>query len=284
VTTMRNLGAALISWAAAAHAVPVQAAAGEVYEVSLEYQTSSETSDQSSSSSNGRDTLIERVIEVTPEGLALEYDAPAEPELPHGRQDQWQFPVRVFKPLEGPMRLLNSAELEARIEQWLEHTETPRSACGTWYFTWNAFQIECDPQSVIETLERFDLRPARLSDGAMLDDPIALAPSPLVAAADGRSYVVEMYIDPDAVHRERAQSDVIVAEIMGKPVTFEDALNVRAAEDVSGTITITFAVDAAGNVRRRTRVTKLETRQSDGVVESSTATVAVERHLLSLAD
>jgi hypothetical protein len=284
VTTMRNLGAALISWAAAAHAVPVQAAAGEVYEVSLEYQTSSETSDQSSSSSNGRDTLIERVIEVTPEGLALEYDAPAEPELPHGRQDQWQFPVRVFKPLEGPMRLLNSAELEARIEQWLEHTETPRSACGTWYFTWNAFQIECDPQSVIEALERFDLRPARLSDGAMLDDPIALAPSPLVAAADGRSYVVEMYIDPDAVHRERAQSDVIVAEIMGKPVTFEDALNVRAAEDVSGTITITFAVDAAGNVRRRTRVTKLETRQSDGVVESSTATVAVERHLLSLAD
>src|SRR5687768_12211617 len=157
----------LLVWAATAHAAPLQAATGDVYEVRVEYQTSSEDTNGSSSSSNGNDALVERVVGVTPDGLVLEYDLPSEPTLPHGRQDQWQFPARVFRPVEGRMQLLNGAEVEVRIEQWLEHTETPRSACGTWYFTWNAFQVECDPQSVIATLERFDLRPGEVRDGAI---------------------------------------------------------------------------------------------------------------------
>lgn len=257
---------------------------GAVFELHHTYSSKSEGTDGSSSGANGSDTVIERVIEVTPEGLILEYDFASEPPFPHGRQDQWEFPARVFKPLEGPMRLLNGAELEARIEQWLEHTETSRSACGTWIFTWNAFQIECDPQSVVRGLERFDLGLTEVHDGVMFEHAMALAPAPLAVGADGTSFLVEMTVDPNAVRRVRAESDVVVGEIVREPVTLEDALRARAAEDISGTITVTFELEPAGSIRQKTEVTELEIRKPDGVVETSTRTETLERRLLPPVD
>jgi hypothetical protein len=255
--------------------------AGTVYELRLKHESETEGSDQSSSSSSGNDAVIERVLEVTSEGVVLEYDLVNEDGLPHGRQDQWEFPFRVFKPLDGPMRLLNAAELETRIEQWLEHTETPRSACGTWYFTWNAFRVECDPQSVLEAVARFDMRPGNLRDGALFEEPGASEPAQIrerSAGPDGATFVVELAVDPAWVRRAEAESDVVVGEIMREPVTFDDALRTRSTEEISGTITITFETDADGGVRRRTKVTKLEVQDAEGVVETRTATETLERH------
>ena len=258
-----------------------------MYELQLQHHSSSEDSDGSTSSSNGSDVLIERVLEVTPEGLVLEYDLASEEGLPHGRQDQWQYPFRVFKPLDGPARLLNAAELEARIGPWLEHSEIPRAACGTWIFTWNAFRIECDPQSVIEGVARFDMRPDELREGAPFHEPGAREPAQIAtksARPEGTTYVVELAIDPDWVRRGKAESDVVVGEIMREPVTLDDAFATHAAEQISGTITITFETDANGSVRRRTKVTKLEIRKPDEVVETSTATETLERRLQPAAD
>ncbi len=69
--------------------------------------------------------------------------------------------------------------------------------------------------------------------------------------------------------------------MMQKPVTLNSALLERAKESISGTISITFEKDFAGNVWRRTKVTKLETKKSSGQTESEIATETVERTQIS---
>ena len=90
-----------------------------------------------------------------------------------------------------------------------------------------------------------------------------------------------MEIDPDAVRRARAESDVAVGETMQKPVTLVAALRERAKESVSGTISVTFDTDSVGNVWRRTKVTKVGITGPDGRYESQTATETVQRRPVS---
>jgi len=256
---------------------------GEEYKISRRYETSQQTSDGSSGSSRGQDTILERVIGVREGGLELEYDLPKDATA-EDRARSWQFPVRVFRPTNGSMQLLNRPELEARVEAWLKAAGWTRAVCGRWIFTWNAFRIECDPQSVIKTVEAFDLRSADLREGAPYQETEARGPGTLTrkaAGPNGATFAVVMEIDPDAVRRARADSDVAVGEIMRKPVTLDAALRERAKESVSGTISVTFDTDSAGNVRWRTKVTKVETKVPDGRSESQTVTETVERHPVS---
>jgi len=256
---------------------------GEEYEISKRYETSQQTSDGSSGSSRGRDTILERVIGVREGGLELEYDLPKNATA-EDRARSWQFPVRVFRPINGSMQLLNRPELEARVEGWLKAAGWTRAVCGRWIFTWNAFRIECDPQSVIKTVEAFDLRSADLREGAPYQETEARGPGTLTrkaAGPNGATFAVVMEIDPDAVRRARADSDVAVGEIVRKPVTLDAALRERAKESVSGTISVTFDTDSAGNVRWRTKVTKVETKGPDGRSERQTVTETVERRAVS---
>ena len=256
---------------------------GAEYEISKRYETSQQTSDGSSGSSRGRDTILERVIGVREGGLELEYDLPKNATA-EDRARSWQFPVRVFRPINGSMQLLNRPELEARVEGWLKAAGWTRAVCGRWIFTWNAFRIECDPQSVIKTVEAFDLRSADLREGAPYQETEARGPGTLTrkaAGPNGATFAVVMEIDPDAVRRARADSDVAVGEIMRKPVTMDAALRERAKESVSGTISVTFDTDSAGNVRWRTKVTKVETKGPDGRSERQTVTETVERRPVS---
>jgi len=257
--------------------------AGAEYEITKSYETSGQASDGSSSSSRGRDTFLERVVAAREGGLELEYDLWKDATA-QDRARTWQFPVRVFRPSTGPMQLLNRPELEARLEGWLKAAGWTRAVCGRWIFTWNAFRIECDPQSVVKILEAFDLRSADLREGAAYQEAEARGPGTLTRTAagpNGETFAVAMEVDPDAVRRARAESDVAVGEIMRKPVTLDAALRARAVESVSGTISVTFDTDAGGNVRRRTKVTRLETKGADGRSESQTATETVERRRLS---
>ena len=93
--------------------------------------------------------------------------------------------------------------------------------------------------------------------------------------------MVELEIDPAAVRRARADSDVTTGEIMGKPVTLEAALRERAKESVSGTISVTFDTDSAGNIRSRTKVTKVETKWPDGKTEIQTVIETIKRLAVS---
>jgi hypothetical protein len=248
---------------------------GEVYEIRTEREMSEEDSNGSTGSSTDRDVLIERVIAVRPTGVELEFDLPKSATAQE-REPNWQFPVRIFKPLQGPMQLSNRADLEARRDAWLKAASLKPEACGHWYFTWNAFQVECDPEAVLQTLRAVDLRDADVREGASYQVPEALGPARLSRAAHGPALVATMTLDPEAVRRELAKSDVVVAELMKKPVTPEAALALRAKDAISGTITATFDLDPAGTVQRRTTVTVQEIKRPGGLIKTQTTTQTLE--------
>lgn len=280
------LTAALILPTYVAHAEPMQLRpqVGDAYEITMDREYSQLTNDGSSSgSSTDRDTITERVVGMREDGLELEY------ELPKGataqdRASNWQFPVRVFKPFHGPLQLINGRELEVRVDRWLKHAKLTRAACGRWIFTWNAFRIQCDPQSVIQTLGQFDLGPSDLHDGTLYRNPKAREPAPLtrrVAGSDGATFIAEMAIDPDVIRHDLAETDVVVAEISGKTLTLDAALRARSTEAISGMIAVTFNTDSTGRVGRRSTVTTWEIKLPNGKSETQTVTEIIERRIIA---
>jgi hypothetical protein len=257
---------------------------GDTFEITRNIVSSQRTDDGSSSgSSSDRDTMQERVIAAREDGLELEYDLPKSATA-QDRARTWQFPARVLKPLHGPLQLLNGTEMDARLDSWLKKAKLTRAACGRSYFTWNVFRIECDPQSVIQTLEQIDLAVDDLRDGVLYDSPKAPEPAPLrqkAVRSDGATFVVDLTVDPEAARLERAQSDVVVAEISGKSLTLDAALSARSAEEISGAITITFEADIAGAVYKRTTVTSLKIKSPDEKVETQIITEIIERRLVA---
>jgi hypothetical protein len=293
-TRKRKIGLTMRSWAIvatlllpplAAHSSPTQPdyRTGDVFAIQRDAEMSETSADEPRGSSTDRDMITERIIGTSAAGLELEYDLPKSTTA-EDRARQWQLPARVLKPHLGSLQLLNRPELEARAAAWLKAAGLSRAACGHWYFTWNAFQIECDPQSVLEMIEAFDVGPDDLKDGAQYRDSKALNPLILKskgASTEGSILVAETVIDPEAVRRDQAQADVVVGEITRKPVTFEAALQARSSEPISGTIAITFEIDPAGHVRKRTRVTTLNINWPDGQPDTKTTTETLERRLIS---
>ncbi|HUN73886.1 MAG TPA: hypothetical protein VMU40_05175 [Steroidobacteraceae bacterium] len=273
----------LLAIVADAGALPLAPQEGDTYEIVLASDSAQHGSDGSSGSSHDKDLIIERVIGVRADGLELRYELP-DAATADDRARNWQFPARVFEPFGAPAQLLNGAELEARLDGWLKAAGWSRTVCGHWIFAWNAFRIECDPQSVLKTIKSFDLRSVDVRDGAPYRDTEALGWGKLArqaARSDGAIFTVELPVDPDAVRRARAESDVAVGEIMRKPVSLDAALRKQAREIVSGSISVEFETDSAGNVRRRTKVTKLNITGPDGRSETRTVTETLERRLIS---
>ena len=283
-----GLVGALLLQASVANAekIPQTPQVGDTYEITLISHSVEQSGIGSSGSSNDKDTIIEQVTGVRADGLELQYDLPNSATADE-RTRTWQFPVRVFKSSDGQVQLLNSPELEARLDGWLKAASLPRTACGHWIFTWSAFRIECDPQSVIKTIQSFDLGPAGLREGGLYQDSETGRSGKLARRSggmDGETLAVEMPVDADAVRRARAESDVVVGEIMKKPVSLEAALHERAGEVVSGTISVVIETDPAGNVRRRTKVTKVDTKGLDGHSATQTIIETLERRRISRRD
>lgn len=255
---------------------------GDEFEISLTSESQFETSDQSTGSTFDRLVLVERVIATSDSGIELEYDFPADMGEDE-RASFWQYPARVFRPFGGRLRLLDRPAIETRIDRWLASAGLTREACGHWYFTWSAFQIECDPEAVLENIEQFAPWADDLRDGGNYSEPNTLRPGRLTQTSDGPDgavYVVELAVDPDSMRRARAEMHVATSEIMGAEVTFDEALAAPAEQDISGTIAVTFYTDADGNVRRREKVMRVDIIASDGETESQTTTETTERRLL----
>lgn len=252
---------------------------GEAYEITMVRETAQQSSGQSSGTSYDKDTIVERVLAERPDGLELEYDLPQEATAEE-KDNAWQFPARVFRSNDGSLKLLNGAELESRVTKWLKAANWPRAVCGHWIFTWNAFRIDCDPRSVIDTIQAFDMWDSKVREGATYSETGAQGSGTLrrlAAGPNGATFSVELPIDAEAVRRARAESDVAVGEIMQKPVTLEAALEARAKEIVTGAVTITFETDPSGSVIRKTKVTKLSTQEPDGQIDSETVTQTLAR-------
>ena len=265
---------------AAALALPLAAHAqgakpGDTYQILRTTETAERSANGTSTSSN-RDAIVERVIAVRENGVELEYDLVAGTNSPAN----WQFPARVFKPQRGPIRLLNRAELAVRVDAWLKRGNMTRAACGRWIFTWKAFKIECDPQSAVAIIDGFDPGPAGLTEGAPYKDRNTRAPARLTrkrTGPDGAVFVAELAVDPDTVRKAKAENDVAVAEINGRTLSPEAARRAHAADRIAGTITLTFYTDATGQVRRQTRVVRMEIGNADGTTVARTITQTLDR-------
>ena len=84
-------------------------------------------------------------------------------------------------------------------------------------------------------------------------------------------------LDPDHVRRELARSDVVVGQLTGEPVTFEDAYAARKEESVSGTIEVVLEANLAGEVERRIETIETVRTDAEGATETSTGTETIER-------
>ncbi len=255
--------------------------AGEEWEITSSYETSQKTSDDSSSSSSGRDTLLERVISVGADGLELEYDFPKDAS-PEDRAREWKLPARVLRSATGEFKLLNTAQLESRLEAWLKSAKWDRSVCGRWIFTWNAFRIDCDPQSVLAVIQSYDLRAYDFREGASVAVPGARNRG-MLSRTDAKSSSLSATVEVDAetVRRARAESAVATGEILNKPVTLDDALREESKATIEGTIQLTLESHASGEVIRRVKITRTTITSPDGTTESSTATETTARRRIS---
>jgi hypothetical protein len=256
---------------------------GDKYEIERISDSTQSSGNGLTGSSHDKDTLSERVIGVRDTGVELEYDLPKNATA-GDRSQNWQFPARVLKLPNGQVQLLNGPELEARVDIWLKRAKLPRSACAHWIFTWNAFRIECDPQSVIQSIAAFDLQPTDLRNGAMYRDALALEPSQLIeksSTSGGSTFEVALIVDPDKVREAEVDSDLVVAEISRERLSRDAALIARKTEQISGTIKLTFEMDSHGLVLKRTTLTRLEVKRANGKTEARTNTEILERRFIS---
>ena len=177
---MLALAAALVAAAAPGPRV------GQAFQITTdrEMEEHGNRDDSQRSTSTDRDSYVERVAAVRPDGVILEYDLPADATF-NERATNWQFPFQVLKARDGTLQLLNQPELAARVDRWLKAAGMSRAACGQLIFTWNAFRIECDPQSTVRWLATVT-PPDKLGAGIPFTDPDAGAPTTLRQASAER--------------------------------------------------------------------------------------------------
>lgn len=244
---------------------------GTITAITVRYETQS-VKEMGSSSSRGSYHYVERVVAASEEGVEREY---VNPESGEDRPlADWHLPVRVLERPDGTLVITNRAEMEARRDHFLQEAEIPVEACGSWYFTWNAFQVECDPDSVLSTIAYLDIQPQILAEGALYQHDKALRPGTLSIVAvegEGTTYRTQMPVSPDAIRLESAEGDVVVGEIMRDPITLEEAIAARRGDIVEGTVTVTLTADPDGVVHTRTVELEVDYTDSEGVVEHTTA-------------
>ena len=155
----------------------------------------------------------------------------------------------------------------------------PRAICGKLIFTWNAFRIDCDPQSTVRWLATVTL-PDNLAVGSSFTDPDARAPV-ILRQVGADKLLATLQVDPAAIRRQRAETDVGVAELMRKALTMDAALKAHEVETVTGTIAVTFDLDLVGRFRRRSRVRTVQIAWPSGRIDTQTVTETVTRTPLS---
>lgn len=243
-------------------------AAAQDYVLEVEYSNSAEGTDGGShSSSEGRQAIAERVIAVTGDGVEAEYTIPDDREDVRGNE-RWMFPARIRILADGSKTLLNPQELAARNAAWLTEAQWPREVCSRWLFTWTAIQILCDPEAAIEAIESYGMSPGRIAEGEAIALEGALGPIVLARTGevDGRSILTGSGpVDVAYLRESAARTALVVAEIMDETLTPEAAQTQAAAITASGTVSVTFEVDTAGMVWKRTDRSEINiTGDADG--------------------
>ena len=251
-----------------------------VFEVRVAYENKS-SGGNSSGSSSGHNTLTERIINVSSKEIVVEYESIPSPKRYVDEQPNlidWEFPATISLLASGEFILQNTEEIAARNAEWRQAAGFPDDACGLWYFTWNAFKVECNPDTVIQSLEAFVLFNDYMDENRKIEEPGTLEPSILtLVASSPLTFQAKFDLDPEIIREERAQQDVIVAQMMQREtVTLEDALQERNSEQISGTLTTVWELDDLGRVVKRTRnsivTIELESGERETLTQKKTTT------------
>lgn len=279
---MRHLKPRAIALAAAALIAAVPAA-GQDYVLTMTYDTSTTGGEYGgSSSSRGRQAIAEKIIAVTAEGTELEYSLPFDDEDIRGNES-WMFPARIRVAADGGKTILNEAELVARSDAWLAEMEWPREVCSRWTFSWAAYQIRCDAPAALEAVESYGMQPGRIAEGQAFALKGALGPVVLTRTdeREGRAILTGTGpVDPAYLRNEEALSALVVAEISRKALTPEEAAAKAADITATGTVSVTFEVDASGMVWRRedtSEYTLTGSEYRDGLNRSRTTVIRLTR-------
>ncbi|MEM1379965.1 MAG: hypothetical protein AAGH41_04985 [Pseudomonadota bacterium] len=261
---------------------PLIGEAGEVYEITVVSTSESERSD-GSGSANSRYGFVETIIARERGGTVIEYDLPfgtSEQE----REREWQFPARVLQGVDGSLSLLNADDLNARLETWLQAAEIDRSLCGTWFFTWNAFKVECDVETVLDTVAAVNVRHPTIGEGVMYKDPAAAVAGPLTATDTPETLRVVGSLNADGYRQDEAEGKRALAQILGvQPPTLEDAIAAQADDEITGSITTTFTLGEDGQVSSRVRRIEIAVTYPDGTFERRTTTETLTRRRVTAA-
>lgn len=240
---MKRITTALSALLAITFHGSVMAADSETYEIVVSYETQTE-GDTSSSSSRGRTGYSEQIISSNGDCTIKRFDLVDE----DGRERplaEWQWPVEVKRCGNGNRKILNLPAMEARLSRFLAAAEIPQAKCGSYYFTWNVFEVECDPQAVLSDIDAIDLGSLTLVEGAeyvRFDTPDS-STLKKVSADDGKTKLrAEFAIDPSKFREDTARTQVIVRELMGEAISYEKALAEAQALEVSGSTVIEFEV------------------------------------------
>jgi hypothetical protein len=237
------------------------------------------TDDGEGGTSFDRDAILVTPIPGETDGSTAIYDLPPTSSEAE-RSSNWHLPAIIRVQPDGSRTLVNETELAAKVDPWLERGGYTRETCGHWIFTWSAFKIDCDPLSVLAIAEEFDLGPIDLQvgrpvtiKGATASGKVKLARS----SATTKTYIVNYTLNPDFIRRTRAESDVVVGQILKKPVTLEEALAGQGRQSISGEISDQFETDQTGRIIRRTTTTTIVTVGEDGKGRTSTSVRTLER-------
>lgn len=229
-------------------------ATAQDYVLQLAYETETRGDDgEVTSSASGRQALAEKVIARTPAGTEAEYALPFDPEDIRGNE-RWMFPARVMIAPDGTMTLRNAGELAARNAAWLAEAEWTTEVCSRWSFSWTAVQIRCDPEAAIEAVAGYGMHPNTLAEGQPFALEGALGPVVLSRAGESEGRVVltgSGPVDPAHIRQQEALGALVVAEVSGETLTPEEAEARAAGITATGTLTVTFEVDASGMVWKR---------------------------------
>lgn len=291
MSARRTLLASLLGLASAcapaAASADDSAAAPEVrhYDTTSSYSTTSE-GQGSSGSSSGKSGYREEVRTEADGCRNRSFDLVDDPERKRPLVE-WQMPV-VLRECPGAAPVLaNRDEMLARRDAFLAAIKVTTEACGRYYFTWNVFQIECDPDAAVEQTLKGDLSLIPLEDGAEYNLPdtgtrvtLALMPD---APPGQRVFTGAAAIDPAYLRDSAAKAIMVVAEVSGKTVTREEALAQIAAYQYSGESAITVVEEAAAD--RITSTSTWEDRDVDaeGEVETRRGEVVTIRQRVEAA-
>jgi hypothetical protein len=275
--------------ALAAVAAPTAAWAGESapdhYVIESRYETETE-GDSGSGSSSGRNTYTEFVRDEAGGCVLRSFDVVDDSKRPRPLAI-WQFPL-VLRECPGAAPVLANREaMLGRRNAFLAAMGVGEEACGKHYFTWNVFQIECDPDEAVLWLAQIDLAAIRLEDGAehvLADTGTRVTLQQVSDASPGaRAFSGSGVVDPAFLRDKAVETIMVVAEVSGETITREEAVEQVAARQFSGETAITLVEEPAAG--RITATITGQSREVDamGKVETRRGKVVITRKRVGAA-